>query len=72
MRGISIFQKPHYREFRTMGGRPMRGLPVNGNIYLVPVLSEVSHRDTVKPITTTTMIKQTATKQYFFFFVPVA
>ena len=28
MRGISIFQKPHYREFRTMRGRPMRGLPV--------------------------------------------
>ena len=28
MRGISIFQKPHYREFRTMRGSPMRGLPV--------------------------------------------
>ena len=28
MRGISIFQKLHYREFRTMRGRPMRGLPV--------------------------------------------
>ena len=28
MRGISIFQKQHYREFRTMRGRPMRGLPV--------------------------------------------
>ena len=27
MRGISNFQKPHYREFRTMRGRPMRGLP---------------------------------------------
>ena len=31
MRGISIFQKPHYREFRTMRGRPMRGLPVQSN-----------------------------------------
>ena len=28
MRGISIFLKPHYREFHTMRGRPMRGPPV--------------------------------------------
>ena len=28
MRGISIFQKPSYREIRPMRGRLMRGLPV--------------------------------------------
>ena len=28
MRGIHIFEKPYYREIRTMRGRPMRGLPV--------------------------------------------
>ena len=35
MRGISIFQKPSYREIRPMRGRLMRGLPV-------PVLSFLS------------------------------
>ena len=28
MRGIHIFEKPYYREIRTMRGRPMRGSPV--------------------------------------------
>ena len=28
MRGIHIFEKPHYREIRPMRGRPMRGLSV--------------------------------------------
>ena len=28
MRGIHIFEKPYYREIRTMRGRTMRGLPV--------------------------------------------
>ena len=28
MRGIHIFEKPYYREIRTMRGRPMRGPPV--------------------------------------------
>ena len=28
MRGISIFQKPSYREFHPMRERTMRGLPV--------------------------------------------
>ena len=28
MRGMTIFQKPSYREIRPMRGRPMRGPPV--------------------------------------------
>ena len=39
MRGISIFQKPHYREFRTMRGRPMRGLPVAVKVINVLILT---------------------------------
>ena len=32
MRGISIFQKPSYREIRPMRGRLMRGLPVTSSL----------------------------------------
>ena len=31
MRGMTIFQKPSYREIRPMRGRPMRGPPVARN-----------------------------------------
>ena len=41
---------------------------ISENIY-IPVLSEDGHKDTVKPIVTIIITKQTAIKLYFFFFV---
>ena len=38
MRGMTIFQKPSYREIRPMRGRPMRGPPVcNRTIFVKSV-----------------------------------
>ena len=34
MRGMTIFQKPSYREIRPMRGRPMRGPPVEALWFL--------------------------------------
>ena len=30
MRGLTVFQKPSYREISPMRGRPMRGRPMRG------------------------------------------
>ena len=41
MRGISIFEKPSYREIRPMRGRLMRGLPVLRNNALLHKYSTI-------------------------------
>ena len=35
MRGLTVFQKPSYREISPMRGRPMRGRPMRGPPVLV-------------------------------------
>ena len=49
MRGIHIFEKPYYREIRTMRGRPMRGSPVFVLQQILFLFSK--HLDTMSKVT---------------------